>query len=103
MCEFISWKEVKTAEGTEIFFLTYDDIYNTKRGKELRDYTKNDGDLIGHGAIDYFYDLKGRGANKECTDFSTPKNFPDQIVEAIKRGKFYLLGAPVGLLLKAKQ
>ena len=33
MCDFISWKEVKTEKGKEILFLMYNDIYNTARGR----------------------------------------------------------------------
>ena len=100
MCEFISWKEVTTADGkdVEILFLTYDDIYNSKRGRKLQKFTTPD-DFIGHGAIDFFYDLNGKGIDKECTDFSSPNNFPPIIVDAIKKGKFYLLGTPKALLL----
>jgi hypothetical protein len=97
MCEFISWKEFKTDAGTEILFLTYDQIYNSKRGRELQKYTTPD-DFIGHGAIDFYYELGGKGQNRECTDFSTPGNFPPEIVEAIKAGKFYLMGSPERLL-----
>ena len=37
-------------------------------------------------------DLKGRGVHKECTDFSSPANFPDEIVKAIKSGAFKGMG-----------
>jgi hypothetical protein len=103
MCDFISWKVVRTADGgMEILFLTYDDIYNTKRGKELQKYTIPN-DFVGHGAIDFYYGLNGRGTNKECTDFSSPDNFPSIIADAIKMGKFYLMGTPEGLLLPSKR
>ena len=103
MCDFISWKEITTADGgAEILFLTYEDIYNTKRGRELQKYTTGD-DFVGHGAIDFYYELNGKGINKECTDFSSPNNFPPVIADAIKAGKFYLLGTPMGLLLPAKR
>ena len=93
MCEFISWIE---KEGN-IFFLTYHDIYRTKRGKELRDYCRNKDDLIGHGAIQYFYEFSG-GNEKECEDFSNPENFPGEITDAIKNGKFRGLGVNSKLL-----
>ena len=98
MCVFISWKEVRRTDGaTEILFLTYDDIYNSKRGKKLQQHTTPD-DFVGHGAIDFFYELDGKGVKKECTDFSSPSKFPVVIAEAIKTGKFYLMGIPLGLL-----
>jgi len=74
MCHFISWIE-------------YRDV-NTKEGKKLlKDEYKDD--LLGHGAIRHYYpELKGMGKDCECTGFSSPKNFPDEIVKAIKRGLF---------------
>jgi hypothetical protein len=98
MCEFISWKEVKTKEGTEILFLTSNDIYNTKRGKELQKHTTSD-DFIGHGAIDFYFEIgAGKGIEKECTDFSSPDNFPKVISDAIKAGNFRGLETPYQLL-----
>ncbi len=82
MCDFISWIE----KNDEILFLTYDDVYNTKRGKELREFSESKDDLVGHGAIEFYYDI-GRGKHCECTNFSTPSNFPSKIVEAIIGGK----------------
>jgi hypothetical protein len=100
MCEFISWKEIKTPTGTEILFLTRDDIFNTSRGAELRQHTTPE-DFVGHGAIAFYYQIAAnKGINRECTDFSTPDNFPPEIVAAIKAGK--MLGMvdffPNGLL-----
>ena len=97
MCEFISWKEI----NGQVLFLTYDDIYNTKEGKRLQAYTVS-ADFFGHGAIDYYYDIEGsKGTNKECTKFSSPKNFPAVIADAIKAGKMAGLSGffPKGLLL----
>ena len=92
MCEFISWIE----KDGNVLFLTYNDIYNTKRGKELQEYTIPN-DYIGHGAIRFYYDLTN-GENKECTDFSTPDNFPPEIAEAIKDGRMRGLGIAEELL-----
>jgi len=102
MCEFVSWKEVKCPDGsTQILFLTSDDVFNTSKGRKLQKHT-TPGDFIGHGAIDFYYDLDGKGVNHECTDFWTPKNFPPEIVEAIKAGKFFLLApVPAGILRAA--
>ena len=93
MCEFISWIE----KDKDVLFLTYNDIYNTKRGKELQVHCKNPDDLTGHGAIRFYYSLKN-GTEKECTDFSTPDNFPAEIVKAVKKGLFAGLGVGEGLL-----
>jgi len=98
MCEFISWKEIDTEKGKEILFLTAYDIFSTKRGRQLQKHT-TPGDFVGHGAIAFFYEIDpSKGINRECTDFSDPKYFPDEIVAAIKAGKFRGLGNPEGLL-----
>ena len=93
MCEFLSWIE----KNGDILYLTYDDIYHTEKGKKLQKYCKCISDLVGHGAIRYYFKLED-GENKECTDFSTPDNFPAKLVDAIKRCEFAGLGAPRGLL-----
>ena len=87
MCQFISWKEYKG----KAYFLTNADL-NTKQGKELlKDEYKDD--ICGHGAIEHYYpELKGKGVNKECSDFSTPDNFPKEIVKAIKEGRLSRIG-----------
>jgi hypothetical protein len=95
MCEFISWIE----KDDKVLFLTYDDIYHTKKGKELQKHCKNSRDYTGHGAIGYFYNLsENTGTNKECTDFTSPDNFPSDIVKAIKLGQFTGLGLSKDLL-----
>ena len=92
MCEFISWIE----KDGKCIFLTGEDVFKTKRGKELQAHDGT-GDLDGHGAIRWYYNFKG-GVDKECTDFSTPDNFPLEIVKAIKSGKMRGLGTAKGLL-----
>jgi hypothetical protein len=94
MCEFISWKEYQG----QVLFLTNDLI-----SEKLEDYKKfNTGwreDLVGHGAIEWFLLLEhGCGRNQECTNFSSPSNFPREIVDAIKAGKMTFGPFPDGLL-----
>jgi len=110
MSEFISWYERETPQGKEILFLTHQQIFETPDGERMRKETGND--YIGHSAIRSYYHLpesefeNGNGANDyasyingECTDFSTPENFPAVISEAIKQGKMRGLAAfPKGLL-----
>ena len=99
MCEFLSAVKTVNKNGEDKwFFLTHDLIQNTPRGELLRKkYGGND--LIGHTAIREYYELRsGQGENWECTDFSTPRNFPPILVEAIKRGEFRGLGIPFVLL-----
>ena len=95
MCEFISWIEYET----QILFLTDADL-NTKKGKELTNYLGDKflEDIKGHGAIRFYYEIGDkRGHNKECTDFSSPDNFPSIIQAAIKKGKFSKIGKPVDI------
>ena len=89
MCQFISW----IVKGKEVYFLTTADI-ESKKGKALRDYCQNNDDLKGHGAIRHFFEITD-GKEYECSDFSTQKNFPPQIVSAIKKGKFRRWFGPV--------
>ena len=92
MCDFVSWIEYKG----EILFLTTDHLKD-KKGRSLK---KRIGDDInGHGAIREYYDIKsGEGKERECTDFSTPDNFPANVVEAIRGGKMKGFGEPQRLL-----
>ena len=96
MCEFISWIE----KDGKNYFLTSADLAS-KRGIKLREHCGDDDDLVGHGALRWYYGGFEGGTKKECTDFSTPLNFPAEIVEAIKAGKFRGMGYPVGLLNEA--
>ena len=96
MCQFVSWKK----HNNKVYFLTNSDL-ETKEGKKLlKDEVKDD--LCGHGAIESFYpELKGKGENLECTDFSTPKNFPKEIVSALKEGKLSRIGIALDILNEA--
>jgi len=98
MCEFVSYIEMPDGE---IRFLTADMIFKTRRGKELQRHDPNRDAWVGHGAIMFYYEMTERqGKQRECTDFSTPDNFPKKIVIAIKAGKMAIKGVPfpVGLL-----
>src|SRR5574343_70819 len=87
MCEFISWIE----KDNKAYYLTSSDLAS-KRGKQLIKHTKAKEDLVGHGAIRWFYGEFEEGIEKECTDFRSPNNFPKEIVEDIKSGKFKGMG-----------
>ena len=95
MCEFVSWVE----KDGKVFFLTGEDVFETKRGKELQKYCKSADDFPGHGAIRWYYNFTG-GTDKECTDFSSPDNFPNEIVAAIKSGKMRGLSIEEQLLTR---
>jgi hypothetical protein len=93
MCDFISWKNYKGKNH----FLVNEDLA-TKEGKELLKPEFED-DLCGHGAIEHCYpELKGKGENKECICFSSPDNFPKEIVKAIKQGKISRFGICLDIL-----
>jgi DNA-binding cell septation regulator SpoVG len=98
MCEFLSWIETVIDGETHYFYLTQRELRD-KRGREL---AKRRGDNInGHGAIREYYDLDNVGRNRECTDFSTPDNFPLSIVADIKAGAFCGFGISTELLTPA--
>jgi len=94
MCEFMSWVE----KGGKVYFLTHDLILNTPRGEIIQKRFYGDGEPIGHSAIRAYFGIRG-GKDKECTNFSTPDNFPEPIAEAIKNGEMRGFGCPEGLLL----
>jgi hypothetical protein len=93
MCDFISWKEYKGKN----YFLQNSDL-DTKEGKKLlKPEVKSD--ICGHGTIESYYpELKDKGVKKECTDFSSPSNFPKEIVIAIKKGKLSCIGICLDVL-----
>ena len=93
MCEFVSWIE---CEGKEYFIINSD--LETKAGKKLLE-PEVVNDLCGHGAIKSYYpELKDRGINKECRDFSNQENFPKSVARAIKQGKLSRIGICLDVL-----
>ncbi|MDP2162549.1 MAG: hypothetical protein Q8K02_18860, partial [Flavobacterium sp.] len=95
MCKPISW--LKFEKG-KILYLTDKEIFNTKRGQELQDYCKNPIDLVGHGAIRWYYDITG-GIEKEVSIFSSPANFPENIIKDFKSGDMKKMILNLDLLL----
>lgn len=93
MCNFVSWIEY---EGN-IYYLQGSDLI-TKEGKKLLKYIGNYDDVKGHGAIDKYYGLNGKGIHKECEDFSTPDNFPKEIQEKLKNGEMADIGIAFDIL-----
>ena len=92
MCEFISWTEYKG----ELYYLTNYEL-NMRPGIEFKKKLHNNfyGDIVGHGAIKEYFGLHHlRCTDFECTDFSTPDNFPKEIIEDFKDGKFSDIGMP---------
>jgi hypothetical protein len=95
MCHFVSWVE----SGKAVFYLTHKQVWETERGKELREHCGNKEDYVGHGAIRFYYKLgEVKGRNCEVTDFSSTANLPEEIVSAIKNGEFAGMATPEGLL-----
>ena len=91
MCEFLSWIELPNGELKYIS----DFELGTRDGIKLKKFLgeRYSNEIVGHGAIKTYFGLKhGVGKDCECIDFSTPDNFPDEIVQKIKAGKFSQLG-----------
>ena len=77
MCEFISWVEI----AGKVLFITDKEHEELMSKGDNRDKSER----WGHGAIREYWNLKdNEGVNKECTDFSSPANFPPAVAEAIK-------------------
>ena len=96
MCDFISWIEYKG----DVLFLTKKEL-ETNRGRALQKHLGGqfENDVKGHGAIEWYYNLEpNSGTHKECTDFSSPDNFPNPIVSALKKGVFCGIGISEQLL-----
>ena len=97
MCEFVSWVE----KGVKVYFLTGKQVFGTKKGEKLREWSGSADDYIGHGAIRYYYGLEqDEGVNRECVNFTKPSNFPDVIARAIKSGDMSGLAIAPMLLSK---
>ena len=103
MCEFISAIKKQVKGKDKYYFLTAKDLA-TPNGEILRKKYAGTDNVWGHTAIREFYGLReGEGWEWEETDFSTPTNFPPEIVEAIKAGAFRGMGYPTELLTAAAQ
>ena len=95
MCDFVSWIE----KDKKVYFLTHDLVYNTKKGRKLREWSGSSDDYCGHGAIRFYFGMEqDEGRDKEYTDFKMPDRFPDVIVNAIKNEEMRGLGQSSDLL-----
>jgi len=76
--------------GVIIMPLTTYDLFDTPQGQRLRMQYQNPSDWWGHSAIAFFHTGKTGidGNTCECNDFSDPWNFPAEIAQAIRDGKF---------------
>jgi hypothetical protein len=91
MCEFLSWIELPNGE---LKYLTNFEL-NTRDGQRLIKSLGSDfcTEIVGHGAIKEYFGLKNHaGVDQECIDFSYLDNFPEEIVQKIKKGEFSQLG-----------
>ena len=98
MCEFVSWIEF----NDQVLFLTDKQIEETR--ERLIKWNPDKSEWQGHGAIKLYYGLhEGDGVQKECTDFSRPSNFPEEIQTAIKKGSMtYGIPANIKQLLNQR-
>lgn len=106
---FVSWIEYKPKEynGYEgkVYFMTGELIFSTAKEK-IQEIIEENGfspkDCNGYELIRAFYNIdSGDGVERECTDFSTPENFPPQIAQAIKSGKMRGMAIVPELLTKS--
>ena len=99
MCNFVSWIELEKAGEKKIYFLTGQQVFGeAPRAVAFREYCKSPYDYPGHGAIRWYYGLETReGLDRESEDFSSPANFPPEVVRAIKAGEMRGMGTPTGL------
>jgi len=97
MCKFVSWKE--NPFTSRLYYLKNADL-DTPEGIKLKMYLDKmfTEDIPGHGAVTQYWEYKGVDISNlrqfEITDFSSPKNFPEEIADAIKAGQFSLIGCP---------
>jgi hypothetical protein len=97
MCEFLSWISMPNGELKYISNFELNTREGKKLKKELGYYFYQE--IKGHGAIKTYFGIRhGKGMERECTDFSTPDNFPAEIVKKIKSGEFSQIGFSMGLL-----
>ena len=101
MCGRLSWTELP---DKRLVYLTTYDLWDTPQGKKIREQLKPE-DWWGHSAIKMFYGKMPNidiGVQRECTDYSTPKNFPPEIALAIKNAKFRDVAEPCMLTQAAR-
>jgi len=102
VCDFVSWLE---DEKGNIYFAT-SNLLQTKEAKQLvkEMYDNNfyHEDIKGHGFLKAYWPELKNPKQCECTDLSSPKNFPAEIIKQIKLGnmRFCLPKEPGQLLLK---
>ncbi|MHB9010634.1 MAG: hypothetical protein ACYC49_00180 [Ignavibacteriaceae bacterium] len=96
MCEFISWKAVERNGETHLFYLTDQEVFSKEGTKKFKDCQDND--VLGHGAIDRFFELNGKGRQYEVQDFWNLKKLPQEIASKVQHfdahwGKMFNSGA----------
>ena len=107
MCNFVSTYELSQDEmdsiptiekGNNVLFLTHDDVYKSKKGKEVFGQVPPES-LSGHTPIRQYFELKGGvGKEREYTDLGDPDKLPAALVKAIRAGKLVGIGYSKQLL-----
>jgi len=82
MCEFFSWIE---HEGKN-YYINNDCLKDGRLEKHLGKYFKNE--VIGHGVIDFYFNLKGVGIHKEINNFDSLYMLPKEMVQDLKNMNF---------------
>ena len=102
--KFMAWLE--NPKTKEVRFMTKQ-LLASEEGRNLRRYVNvtkaitPEVCVTDHGATEFVYDMKPYAwTHKECTDFSTPTNFPKEVAEAIKENRVATEGVevPEGLM-----
>jgi hypothetical protein len=95
MCDFISWISLERNDERLLFYLTDREIFSEEGREKFSD--TQDNDVIGHGAIDRFFDLKSKGRQHEVRDFWNTDKLPQEIADKIANfdahwGKMFAAG-----------
>ncbi|MEK7465174.1 MAG: hypothetical protein AAB631_00135 [Patescibacteria group bacterium] len=96
MCDFISWKKVEKNGTSVLFYLTDKEVFSEEGKKKFTECRDND--VLGHGAIDLFFELDGKGREHEVRDFWNLHKVPEEIAKKLQNfdahwGKMFASGA----------
>jgi hypothetical protein len=81
MCDFVSWKTVERNGETLLLYLTDAEVFSEEGRKLFNDCKDND--PLGHGAIDRYYGLNGKGMEHEIRDFWNTNKLPKELAEKV--------------------
>ncbi|MDI6820629.1 MAG: hypothetical protein QMD65_00415 [Patescibacteria group bacterium] len=96
MCDFISWRGIQKDDEKHLFYLTDKEVFSDEGKVKFKD--SKDNDVLGHGAINLFFELGGEGSQHEVRDFWNLYMLPGEIAKKIQNfdlhwGKIFASGA----------